>query len=149
MKPLTSEWVEKAEQDYRAALKLGRERDSGLGEIVCFHCQQCAEKYLKARLQEAEIPFPKTHNLLALLQLVLPVEPLWLALRPGLKRLTGYAIELRYPGDHATSAEAQQAVAACQTVRKTVRQSLGLEGHQPELRVRERVVAYRTKKRKK
>ena len=32
-------------------------------DAVCFHCQQCAEKYLKARLQQDRIVFGKTHNL--------------------------------------------------------------------------------------
>lgn len=44
---------------------------------LCFHAQQCVEKYLKARLCEAGIEFPKTHVLAALLDLVAPVEPLW------------------------------------------------------------------------
>jgi HEPN domain-containing protein len=34
---------------------------------ACFHAQQCAEKYLKARLYEANVPFPPVHKLLALL----------------------------------------------------------------------------------
>ena len=33
------------------------------------------EKYLKARLEEAGLDVPKTHNLYALLTLVLPIEP--------------------------------------------------------------------------
>lgn len=41
----------------------------------CFHAQQCAEKYLKARLQEAGIHFAKTHNLLHLLNDLLLIEP--------------------------------------------------------------------------
>lgn len=36
-------------------------------DAVCFHCQQSAEKYLKALLQDAGIKVAKTHNLVALL----------------------------------------------------------------------------------
>jgi HEPN domain-containing protein len=43
---------------------------------ACFHCQQSAEKYLKARLEEAGIMSPRTHDLKNLLPLLLPVEPL-------------------------------------------------------------------------
>ncbi len=142
MKPLTVEWVEKAEQDYRAAERLHRDRESPLSEIVCFHCQQCAEKYLKARLQEAEIPFPKTHDLIELLKLVLPVEPLWEAMRESLQTITEYAVELRYPGDTASVEEATRALAVAKTVRKLVRQSLGADGNV----VRERAAVYRTKR---
>jgi HEPN domain-containing protein len=46
-----------------------------------FCCQQSAEKYLKARLEEADIESPKTHDLEKLLNLLLPVEPRWSAMR--------------------------------------------------------------------
>lgn len=44
MKPLTKEWIEKAEGDYKVA---ARERRTKLPvyEAVCFHAQQCIEKY--------------------------------------------------------------------------------------------------------
>jgi HEPN domain-containing protein len=93
---------------------------------ACFHAQQCAEKYLKARLQEAGIPFPRTHSLPALLQLVLPVEPLWATLSQPLTNLTVYGVSFRYPGANALKADAQQALADCKVVCKTVRPSLGL-----------------------
>jgi hypothetical protein len=40
--------------------------------LICFHCQQSAEKYLKALLIERGIAFPKTHRLEDLLRLLLP-----------------------------------------------------------------------------
>jgi HEPN domain-containing protein len=52
------EWVVKAETDYKAALALARRRKDPLPEVVCFHCQQCAEKYLKAFLIARGMPFP-------------------------------------------------------------------------------------------
>jgi HEPN domain-containing protein len=44
------EWVQKAEEDYQAALALSRLRKRPTPNAVSFHCQQCAEKYLKAFL---------------------------------------------------------------------------------------------------
>jgi HEPN domain-containing protein len=35
-------------------------------DALCFHAQQRAEKYPKARLSEAEIAFGKVHDLVAL-----------------------------------------------------------------------------------
>ena len=148
MKPLTAEWVAKAEQDYRAAVLLGGVRGGSFGEVVCFHCQQSAEKNLKARLQEAAIEFPKTHDLLQLLKLVLPVEPLWESLREELKVLNEYAVEFRYPGDSVTPEEVRQALSMCRTVRQLARLSLGLEGNQPDLHVHEKKAIYRTRQRK-
>jgi len=93
MKPSTHEWIKKAESDYQAALALSRRRK------LTFHDEQSAEKYIKARLEEANIRFQKTHDLDMLLQYVLPVEPLWAALLPALLRLNRYAVRFRYPGN--------------------------------------------------
>lgn len=74
MKPLTDEWVRKAEGDFTAAKREFRARKEPNFDAACFHAQQCAEKYLKARLHESGIPFERTHNLVHLLDLVLPEE---------------------------------------------------------------------------
>ena len=95
-------------------------------DAVCFHAQQCAEKYLKARLQEAGTPFPRTHSLPALLQLVLAVESMWSALSPALNNLNVYGVNFRYPGANASKADASQALKDCRAVRKEARLSLGL-----------------------
>ena len=50
-------------------------------DAAVFHAQQCAEKYLKARLEEAAVGFARTHDLLMLHQLVVPVEPTWQVLQ--------------------------------------------------------------------
>ena len=77
MKPITREWVDKAEADWSSAGLLFRARKQPDYDGACFHTQQSAEKYLKARLVEAGIYFSKTHNLIALLTLALSVEPSW------------------------------------------------------------------------
>jgi len=63
MKPLTIEWIEKAEEDSVMMLKGYRARKDPAYNASCFHAQQCAEKYLKGRLEEAGIVFNKTHDL--------------------------------------------------------------------------------------
>jgi hypothetical protein len=50
MKPLTQEWIEKAEGDFRTARRELQAKRLPNYDAVCFHAQQCAEKYLKARL---------------------------------------------------------------------------------------------------
>src|SRR5438874_8124398 len=77
MKPTTREWVRKAEDDFKVASQILRRRKDVVPDVACFHCQQCIEKYLKARLLEAGIAFPRTHNLLQLLSACIRVEPLW------------------------------------------------------------------------
>jgi HEPN domain-containing protein len=62
MKPITLEWIDKAEGDWFSAQREVRARKHPNYDAACFHSQQCAEKYLKARLQESGIAFKKTHD---------------------------------------------------------------------------------------
>src|SRR5438270_565288 len=62
MKKSTREWVKKADADHRAAARLAGGSEP-FHDQVYFHCQQSAEKYLKALLAELGLPIPKIHNL--------------------------------------------------------------------------------------
>lgn len=126
MNPLTVEWVDKAEGDFTTALRELRARKSPNYDAACFHAQQCVEKYLKARLQEAGIAFSKTHNLTFLLDLLLPVEPGWDIFRQKLLALTAFAVAYRYPGASADKDTARQALNFCKEIRQEVRLSFGL-----------------------
>jgi HEPN domain-containing protein len=126
MKPLTREWVTKAEGDFATAQRECRARKSPNYDSAAFHAQQCVEKYLKARLQESNISFPLTHDLVALLNLTLAVEPLWNGLAPSAKVLSQHAVKTRYPGSKVTRVQARDVVSRCGEIRKLVRQSLGL-----------------------
>jgi HEPN domain-containing protein len=126
MKASTREWIAKAEEDFATALTLARPRKRPLWAPLCFDAQQCAEKYLKARLNEASAPVPRTHDLGQLLNQALPIEPLWAAFRPALKRLTDAAVLPRYPGSVFTKAEAERALRTCKLFRREARLSFGL-----------------------
>jgi HEPN domain-containing protein len=65
--------------------------------VVCFHAQQCAEKYLKAFLQEQERNVPKTHQLLDLLKLCKEVDPSLEILLPDLREIERFSVNVRYP----------------------------------------------------
>ena len=127
MNKLTAEWVQKAEGDLHSCLREVRARRHPNHDSACFHAQQCVEKYLKARLQEAGLAFPKTHDLLDLLKRLLAFEPAWTTLTPQLTQLENYAVVFLYPGISASKADAQKALAACRAVRRAVRPSLGLK----------------------
>lgn len=126
MKPLTLEWIDKAEGDWASAQRELRARKRPNYDAACFHAQQCAEKYLKAKLEEAGIAFGRTHNLIALLAVALLVEPGWIVLQPNLNALNVYAVLYRYPGVSATKPEAKDAVKNCREVRRFIRRSLQL-----------------------
>ena len=127
MKAATREWINKAEGDFGTARREMKVTRDANFDAACFYAQQCAEKYLKARLIEAGIKFPKIHDLDALLDLILPIEPGYEDLREELQHLTDMAVEVRYPGTSADSADASEAVSAARRIRTLVRNSLGLE----------------------
>ena len=93
---------------------------------VCFHCQQAAEKYLKALLEELGLGVPRTHILRDLAGLVLPHYPGLRTLQRGLKFLTRFAVGIRYPGEDATIAPVRGRTASAQRVAREVRTLLGL-----------------------
>lgn len=78
-------------------------------------------------MQEANISFPRIHDLVVLLDLLLSIETGWEALRSNLHALTGFAVDYRYPGESADEVEANEAFKICQRVRVMTRQALGLE----------------------
>ncbi len=126
MKASTLEWIEKAEGDWKIAQRAYRARKEPNYDAACFHVQQCLEKYLKARLNEAGTVIKKTHDLEDLLDDVLPTEPTWATLRPVLVPLTKYAVLYRYPGYDATKVETKSVIKDCSEVRRIIRAAFGL-----------------------
>ena len=119
------QWVEKAEHDLTTASYTLRLRANCPTDTVCFHAQQCVEKYLKALLVLNDVEFGRTHHISALLSLLPP------SIRPQMtpeeqERFTEYAVTTRYPGDYdpITREEAKQAVQIARRVRNQVRRRL-------------------------
>ena len=59
MKPFTLEWVDKAEEDWEIAQLAHESPKSRAYNAICFHAQQCAEKYLKRALLHNSRPCHK------------------------------------------------------------------------------------------
>ncbi len=119
------QWVMKAENDLKNAAHTVKLTVDCPTDTVCFHVQQCVEKYLKALLVLNGIEFPRTHLISVLVELV-PVQ-----VRPALTqdeqdRLTEYAVTTRYPGDYdpISRAEALDAVRLARRVRNEVHRRL-------------------------
>ena len=131
MNPLTAEWIQKAEGDY-TTVKLLQESPISSKDVICFHAQQCIEKYLKAWLQEANIPFSKTHDLETLLDLIVPTISAWQVWYSDFSMISEHAVDPRYPGKFATASEVEQAVEICIKVRQAIRSELKLPQNQIE-----------------
>lgn len=125
MKRETGRWVRKAEDDLTGANQLAQGHPL-LNDLICFHCQQSAEKYLKAMLIELGIAPPKTHRLQQLLLLLLPHCPSLKPLRRTLIALNRYAVDFRYPIANATKRQATAALRQATKVREEIRARLGL-----------------------
>lgn len=115
------QWIQKAENDL-----LNAEHTLTLAErcpfdTICFHAQQCAEKYLKALLVYHEVPFPKTHDLI-LLKGLAPEATMMDVPLSQLSVLNRYSVEVRYPFEIAeiSRREAERAVAIAKEVRRAV-----------------------------
>jgi HEPN domain-containing protein len=130
MNKLTAEWIRKAESDYRVAEGLAQNRPPE-HDIVCFHCQQAAEKFLKAVLVELGITVPRTHNLEDLLGLLLPQHVSLGSLKRGLDFLSQVAVDTRYPGFHSRRSQADAARRWAGRVRAAIRKILGLRPRPP------------------
>ena len=92
------EWVKRGEWDWRSAHLLF-EAEAPVPETACFHAQQAVEKILKAFLISRGAAAPRTHNLVALLDTAVELEPSTVDLKEACSLLTPYAVDLRYPGD--------------------------------------------------
>src|ERR1700731_1859261 len=125
MKRHTAKWLTKAEEDIDSATALARLKPPRRN-AASFHCQQSAEKYFKALLQELGAPVPRTHDMEDLLDLLLPHDATLAPLRRSVAGLTKYAVEYRYPGIRATTRQMQSTLRIAQRVRREIRARLGL-----------------------
>lgn len=125
MKRLTRQWLRKAEHDVAAAQHLFKHKPP-LSDEICFHCQQAIEKLLKGLLTENGLPIQKTHDLTVLLSQLLPTDPSLRSLRRGLKGVSRYAVEYRYPGMNTSTRQAHAAYRKALSVQQEIRKRLGL-----------------------
>jgi HEPN domain-containing protein len=120
------EWIQKAEGDFEAAAKLSDLQQANLSDAVCFHCQQCAEKYAKAYLVYNTIEFPRTHDLLELQSYCQKQDAAFAAILPQMGLLNNYSVHIRYPGRFTSLEESEGTVEAMNTIRGFFRSKLGL-----------------------
>lgn len=121
------EWIAKAEGDFRVACREAAVSIDPFYDSVCFHVQQCLEKYLKALLIKHQLAPPRTHDLLALIRLLLPILPeikIWL--NEDLAEINMGSVEIRYPGAMASYEEMVDHLETCKEFRLWLREQLAL-----------------------
>jgi HEPN domain-containing protein len=95
---LVQQWLQTASRDLVAARALAH-REPVVREVAVYHCQQAAEKAVKAFLVFKDYDPERTHDVDRLLELAMRWEPAFVASRSAGRRLTPYATLYRYPGD--------------------------------------------------
>jgi HEPN domain-containing protein len=126
MKPETAEWVAKAEGDLATARREAGVIEFANYDAVCFHSQQCSEKYLKAILVEHGVKVPRIHDLEMLVNEVMNVSPGIDTVLKSARMLSAMAVEVRYPGMSADEEDAGEALRSASAIREVSRGILGV-----------------------
>ena len=117
MNSVVEEWISKAEGDFRVAERESRATEAPNHDAVCFHCQQCVEKLLKAALLLHGQTPPRIHDLAALDSQLRELLPSWEWPREDLRYLSAAAVLFRYPGESADADDARRALDVCRRMR--------------------------------
>ena len=117
------QWLHKADHDLRSAARLMSGDEEPLLDTAVYHCQQAAEKVLKAYLTSHGIKFSKIHLLSPILSLCADIDSSFYELSDAAELLTPLATEFRYPGDimEPDPSDAQEAYLSAEYVIRFVR----------------------------
>ncbi len=90
------QWLAKANEDLFVVERL-TDHEIVATSSVCFHCQQAAEKFLKAFLIANGVEIKKTHNIEYLLSECSDIDKDFADIDP--KELSDFSVDARYPED--------------------------------------------------
>jgi HEPN domain-containing protein len=124
----TLEWVEFAEHDYLTAQTLLHVSKVPF-EIVAYHCQQLAEKYLKALLIQNGLPVPLIHDLAKVTRLAQGAHPGLKDVEATCELLTPFGTATRYPGSamRVGPEHMPSVIGWAESIRRFVRDAFGLK----------------------
>ena len=94
---ILQQWIDKGNDDLRSAEYLSTMHHPTPDEVICYHCQQSSEKYLKGFLFLHDIEPPKIHDLMELMEMCKNINKGFSVLLPQLNVLTDYSVLPRYP----------------------------------------------------
>ena len=97
-KEIAGQWIELADKDLALAEHTAKTMRPTPHEIVCFHCQQFVEKYLKAFLVSKGQEPPYIHDLAKLVSLCETENQNFGQIKQKCIILAEYGVQPRYPG---------------------------------------------------
>lgn len=97
----TRQWIQLADMDYGVAEHLYETYYPKPYEIICYHCQQSAEKAIKAIIVSGGVQggLPKSHDLSFLLNQIKNVVNIEEKYYDYADALTPYGVSIRYPNE--------------------------------------------------
>jgi len=93
---IVKEWLDFASKDISSAKYLLDMRPIPL-EIICYHCEQAAEKVLKGYLIQHDIEPSRTHDLRLLCKRCADFDKTFDEISQSCVNLTAYGVQPRYP----------------------------------------------------
>ena len=93
---IAKEWFDVAETDLSSAEFLQNKIPVPI-EIICYHCQQCIEKYIKGFIILKGEEVPKTHDLILLNRICCKFDEDFKKIEDDCLMLTDYSVNVRYP----------------------------------------------------
>ncbi len=118
---VAQEWFRVAEMDLQSAEYLCSMHPLPV-EIICYHCQQAAEKHLKGYLAFQGEAVRKTHDLTLLNRLCEGFDPSFGNIQNDCLELTDYGVNVRYPfAMELEKADAEKAIESARRIGDFVR----------------------------
>jgi len=118
------EWHKYGLNDYNTAVFLQNMTPPPL-EIICYHCQQAAEKYLKSFLVLKNEPVMKTHDLSFLAEICIKIDSDFESIIQSCEELTDYRISTRYPSNiEINLADMKKAILDCEKVMQFIEKKI-------------------------
>jgi len=102
---LSDEWLRYAQNDLIVAKHSFEDLNPKQTEIASYHCQQCAEKALKAFLLFKNTEPPKIHDLKVLCKMCQDIDTSFSDIQIHCAHLNPYGIAVRYPNELSPNEE--------------------------------------------
>lgn len=121
------EWIRYADNDLEAVSILSAHHPLKM-EIICYLCQQSAEKMLKSFLVYSNIKPPKKHEMGDLSEMCKDIDETFADILDICERLNPYANQPRYPfGLEITEDMMRMAINDCEKIKEFVNSKMVLE----------------------
>ena len=117
LREIVLQWILKADHDFKIGIDESVTENPAT-DMICFHMQQCAEKYFKAFLTSRLVKPPRTHDISVLNKECIKIDPSFHILE-NMTYLSDFAIQTRYPDDFYMPSleDMQRAIESAQEVK--------------------------------